>query len=86
MDGERRIGAAQPGQKLQRRRGVRPGCRVGGGNLAAVGEAGLQTGAGLAVDEGDLMAVAQQIIGGGDTDNPGAEHGDLHGEFSQLIK
>jgi hypothetical protein len=57
---------------------------MGCGNLAAVGEAGLQTGPGPAVDEGDLMAVAQKVIGGGHTDDPGAEHDDLHGNSSPL--
>ena len=35
---------------------------------------------------GDLMAVPQQIIGGGHTDNPGTEHENLHSDLSPLNK
>ncbi len=82
VDRQRRVAAAQPGEQLERRPRVRPRRRMRGRNLAAVGEAGLQPRPGLAVDHGDLMAGAQQVIGGAHTDNPGAEHDDFHGVLS----
>ncbi len=52
-----------------------------GGDLAAVGEAGLHRRSRLAVDDRDVMAGAGQIVGGRDADHAGAEDEDLHALF-----
>src|SRR5262249_42602251 len=49
----------------------------------AVGEAGFQRGVRLAVDDDDLVAFVQQVPGGGDADDAGAENDDLHARGSQ---
>ena len=51
---------------------------MAGCDQAGIGEAGLAGGLGLAIQDSDVMAVAQQLIGGGDADDPGAENNDAH--------
>jgi hypothetical protein len=70
---QRRILPAQPSDHLERRAGGRPRVRQAGRDQAAVGEAGLQPGAGLAVHDGDLVAAARQVVRGRDADDAGAE-------------
>ncbi len=47
-------------------------------DVAGIGEAGLARRLGLAVDHGDLVAVLEQLPGGGDADHAGAQDDDVH--------
>jgi hypothetical protein len=76
---QRRVFLRQPLQHLQRCTRVGPGFGVGHGNLPAIGEAGLEAGRRLAVDDSDVMACLPQEPGRGDAGDAGAEHDDFHG-------
>ncbi len=68
----------QPLQRLLRDAGRGPRRGITRRHFAGIGETGLQSGAGLAVEDRDLMAGFRQIPGGGDADHTGAENNDLH--------
>jgi hypothetical protein len=76
---QRRVVAQQPLGHLEGRAGIGPGLAEADRDLRAVGEAGLQRRVGLAVDDDDFMPLVEQIPGGGDADDAGAENDDLHG-------
>ena len=78
VEQQRRIGAAQPLQRLPRRRRRRPRRHMIGRNLPAVGEAGFQPRPRLTVDHRDLVPVADQVIGGSDADDAGPEDRHSH--------
>ena len=69
---------AEPLQHLQRRARVGPGLGVADRDLAAVGEAGFGGRRGLAVDDGDVVALLAQEVGRGDAEQAGAENDDFH--------
>ena len=71
-----------PEQRLEqdpgrRRRG--PGVGMAGRDQAGVAGAGLFAGALAPLDDRDLVAVLEQLVGRGDADDPGAHDQDLHG-------
>ena len=81
---ERRVGVEPEAQRLvaaessdlterPERPRIRPGERVADRHVPGVGEAGLARRLGLAVDHRDLVAVLEQLPGGGDADHAGAE-------------
>mmetsp|Transcript_49004 Transcript_49004/g.115075 ORF Transcript_49004/g.115075 Transcript_49004/m.115075 type:complete len:405 (+) Transcript_49004:3300-4514(+) len=74
-----RVVAQQPLGHLEGRAGIGPGLAEAHRDLGAVGEAGFQGRIGLAVDDDDLVAFVEQVPGGGDADDAGAENDDLHG-------
>ncbi len=76
---QRGVAHEQPLDRLGRNAGRGPGRGIAGRDLARIGEAGLQRRAGLAVDDGHLMTLAGQVVGGGHADDAGAENCDLHG-------
>ena len=78
VEQQRRIVAAQPLERLPRCGGRCPRRGMVGRDLAAVGEAGLQCRARLAVDDHDLRAGAGQEIGGGDADHARAQDHHRH--------
>src|SRR5574340_722953 len=75
---QRRILAAQPFEQLQRRARIGPRLGVADRDLAAVGEAGLQAGARLAVEHRDGVAFLAQIPGAEGAREPGTEDDDMH--------
>ncbi len=77
-----RIVAQEPLSDLQRRAGARPGLAEADRDLGAIGETRLERRFWLAVDDGDLVALLEQIPGGGDADDAGAEDDRFHAEFS----
>ena len=77
-DGERGVALEQPLHRLQRNAGRGPGRGVAGRDLAGVGVAGLERGAGLAVDHGDARTALGQIPRGGGADHAAAEYDHVH--------
>jgi hypothetical protein len=77
---QRRVFLPEPLQHLQRRARVGPGFGMADRDLPAVGEAGLRGRRGLAVDDGDVVALLAQEIGRGDAEQAGAENEDVHEE------
>ncbi|HEY8245350.1 MAG TPA: hypothetical protein VII68_17935 [Casimicrobiaceae bacterium] len=75
---QRRVLAPEPFRDLERCVGVRPRLGVGRRDLAAVRERGLEGGAGLAVDQRDLVAVGCEVPRGGDADHASPEHEHAH--------
>jgi len=75
---QRCIRATEPAQDLRGRTGVGPRLRVADRDLAAVGEAGLETGPGLAVEQADAETGLRQVPGGRDAGQAGAENHDVH--------
>ena len=68
-----------PFERLPRCLAVGPGLAIADRDLAAIGKAGLQRRAALAVNHGDLMAALAQMPGGADADDAGAQDEDVHG-------
>lgn len=68
----------EPVQDLAGCARVGPGFRVADRNLAAIGEAGLQSRRGLAVDDSDGEAGLPQVPGAGDAGEAGAENDNVH--------
>ena len=81
VDQDRRIGLRHRAQGLARHARRRPGHRLADRDEAAVGVAAFARDARLALDQRHLVAVAQQVEGGGDADHAAAQHDDLHGRF-----
>ena len=75
---QRRFFVEHPFERLPRCLAAGPRLAVAHGYLRAIGKAGLQRGAGLAVHHGDLMAALAQMPGGADADDAGAEDDDVH--------
>ena len=71
---EGRLLAAEVAQDQFRDAGCGPGVRHPRGDQPAIGEAGLERRALLAVDQHHRMPVAGQLVGGGDADDAGAEN------------
>ncbi len=76
---QRGVVAEHPLQQLGRCLAVRPRLAVAHRDLRRVGEAGFQGGIGLAVHHDDLVAALQQMPGGADADDAGAENERFHG-------
>ena len=83
------VGAAQPARQPQRgvwphqpqgvaESGHGPGAEQVGGEQAGRGKAGFFGGGAALFKNGDFVAVAGQLVRGGDADNPGAHDGNLH--------
>ena len=70
--------AEQVAQHLARHAGRGPRRDVAGRDDAGVGEAGFRGDAAAALEDGDLVAVGGQFVGGGDADDAGADDGDAH--------
>ena len=79
LDDQRAVLHQQPVDGLERHARARPRRRVAGRYLAGIGVAGFQRGRGLALQHGDLVAVAGQVIGRRGADHAAAEDHDLHG-------
>ena len=75
---QRRVGPPEPAQDPARRARIGPGLGVAGGNLPAVGEAGLERRPRLPFDDHDFVAQLTQEPGAGDPDHTGAEDKDTH--------
>src|SRR5438876_229221 len=76
--------AAEPFQELERHPGRRPRLGLARRHEAAIGEARLHSGAGLTVDHGHLVALAQKVIGGQRAGDAGAEYDRPHGAVPRL--
>jgi hypothetical protein len=83
-DRQRRVALEQPLDGLQRDAGRGPGRGVAGRDLAGVGEAGFQRRPRLAVDHGDVVAAARQIIRGRDADHTAAQHDYSHSVLKKI--
>ena len=77
-EAERLVFSKQGPDERPERPRIRPGERVADRHVPGVGEAGLTRRLGLAVDHRDLVAVLEQLPGGGDPDDAGAEHDGAH--------
>ena len=75
---ERRILPQEPARDLERRARIGPRLGVGHGDLAAVGEGGLEARAVAALDDLHLVARLRQVPGAGGPDHAGAEDDDFH--------
>jgi hypothetical protein len=75
---ERRILVPEPLRKLRRHPRLGPRLGVAGRDLPAVGEAGLESGGALAVDDGDLVTLPRQVPRARGADDPRAEHDHPH--------
>ncbi len=80
---QRCVGLKGPQERLPRYLRARPGFGVAGRDLSAVGEAGLRGRGGLAVDDGDFVALLAKEIGRGDAEQAGAEDDDVHEGLSK---
>ena len=78
---QRRVLAGEPAQDLQGRARAGPRLGVADGDLAAVGEGGLQAGTLAALDDLDLVARLRQVPGGRGADDARAQHDDFHVRF-----
>ena len=84
-DRERRVLLEHPLDGLQRHARRRPWRRVARRNLAGIGEARFERGAGFTVDHRDFVARAGEVIGARDADDAASQNDDTH-EFSVLIR
>jgi hypothetical protein len=75
---QRGVVAQQPLRHLERRVGAGPRLAEAHRDLGTVGEAGLQGRVGLTIDESDVVPFFEQVPGGADADDAGAENDDLH--------
>ena len=76
---QRGILAPEPADDLRRRVRIGPRFRVAHGDLAAIREAGLEAGSGLAIDDGDGVTCPREKPRGGGADDAAAEDEDVHG-------
>jgi hypothetical protein len=75
---QRRFLAEHPFQRLPGGFAVGPGLAIAHRNLGGIGKAGFQRSTGLTVNHGNFMALLQQVPGGADADDAGAEYGNFH--------
>jgi len=77
-DDQRAVDHQQPFDGLDRNARAGPGRGVAVTQLAGIAEAGLEPGARLALDDGDLMSGLGQVICRGGPDDAGAQDEDFH--------
>ena len=76
VDEQRRVLPQHPLDALQEGRRLVPDLGVRGGQLAAIGEGRLHRGIGVAVEDRHVEAALQELVGGGDAGDAGADDSD----------